>query len=267
MNLGIFERVFCVQAATRGTAFAVERAGKQYLITASHVFENLQDEDEIQILRGGGYWPLPVRVVGRSAQHDVLVLATRSQLCPRYGALATPIRLTTGQDAYFLGFPGEDVLPHRGGDGYPMSMVKRATISAILLSEDGNDFLIDGHATNGFSGGPLIYTIPGFQPKVSQGRILTDYFIAGLVTNSKTFLQPLIRDERPLAVHAEFPIGIAGCCSIYHANRLIDANPTGYRLPDAEEFDRTERGRTEGRAILRERLRRLYGNQFETAFA
>lgn len=269
MNFGVFERVFNVQTySARGTAFAIERGGRQYLVTASHVFEDLAERDELQIAKGGGYWPLPIRIVGRSEQHDILVLTTTKQLCSRFGVLATPIRLTAGQDAHFLGFPGEEILPVANGDGYPMPLVKRATISAIVLTEDGSDFLIDGLAIKGFSGGPLVYQIDGFQPQVGNGGIVKiDYFIAGVVTNSKYFLSPLIKDGKPFkAVQAEFPIGIAGCCSIYHANRLIDDNPIGFDLPDEETFGPPEQGRIHNRAILRARLRDWYGDQFEAAF-
>lgn len=269
MNFGIFERVFSVQSATgRGTLFAIERGQRQYLVTASHIFENLQDEDELQIARGAGYWPLSIRVVGRSERHDVLVLAAPMQMCSRFGSLATPIQLLAGQDAYFLGFPGEDILPAAHGDDYPLAFIKRATISALVLSADGSDFLIDGLATKGFSGGPLVYQIVGFQPQVGSDRVVkVDYFIAGIVTNSKHFLAPLIKDGKPYqTVQAEFPTGIAGCCSIYHANRLIDDNPTGFLLPVNEDFGDVERGRIRNREVLKARLRDWYGTRFDEAF-
>jgi hypothetical protein len=269
MNFGVFERVFNVQTfAARGTAFAIERGGRQYLVTASHIFENLADQDELQIAQSGGYFPLPVQMVGRSTQHDVLVLTATKQLCSRFGVLATPIRLMTGQDAHFLGFPGEEILPVANGDGYPMPLVKRATISAIVLTEDGSDFLIDGIITKGFSGGPLVYKIEDLQPPVGNGGIRKiDYCIAGIVTNSKHFLYPLLKDGKPLTfVQAEFPSGIGGCCSIYHANRLIDNNPIGFVLPDEEAFGPPEQGRIANRAALRARLNARYGDQFEPEF-
>ncbi len=166
-----------------GTAFAINRGGKQYLITARHVVQGITSGQQIHLRKDEQWEPISIKVAGLGVGNtDIAVLATDIQLAPSHVFEVAPGGLGYAQAVYFLGFPfGWD---GEGGDinnGFPLPFVKAGIVSAIVHT-DATLIYIDGHGNKGFSGGPLVFvTGEGQESKLR---------IAGVVA----------KDPRPLQV-------------------------------------------------------------------
>ncbi len=236
-----------------GTAFAIDHASKQYLVTAYHVVEGIESGNVIKIHHEREWKDYPVKVIGKKEEFDVAVLACSDQLAPPLTLIASDKGLTLGQSVSFLGFPFGW---HGGGErinrGFPLPLVKAGVVS-MLSQEDVLYTYLDGHSNSGFSGGPVV-----FFPK---GQSRGDLHVAGVLVGSprtdrpglRSVWQPLVNrkgkpfvspDGEEIAYIIENP-GIVTVIPIRHVVELIDANPTGFPLP-AEQQEGTH-----GRKVLR----------------
>ena len=216
-----------------GTAFAIDRASRQYLVTAHHVVDGITSGDTIAVFHESRWKNVTVDVVGiGAADVDVAVLSCPIQLAPTHPLEASAAGLTYGQTVYFLGFPfGWDGGAENMNRDFPMPFVKAGIVSAII---GGNltRFFIDGHGNKGFSGGPVVF-VPNGQPQA-------ELRVAGIVANYPTPLREPIIDKlghpivdshgEPAAFSQENP-GFVVVMDIRHAIDLIDANPVGFQLP------------------------------------
>jgi S1-C subfamily serine protease len=161
LTSNIYHRVFQLWAERRsGTAFAIDVVGRQYLVTAKHV---LAGAKEIALTFRGK--PQPARINGtwESADADVAVIALAQLIAP-----ALPIKVTSdgyyfSQDGYIVGFPLGIAWQPTGDPnrGFPVAIPKRALISGELGLQDGRRvLLLDAHANEGFSGGPVVINAP-----------------------------------------------------------------------------------------------------------
>ena len=205
------QRTLCIKKDNSiGTAFTVDRDGRQYIVTARHVVEGIASEDVIEIRHEQQWKQAQVELVAvGDDQVDVTIL--------RFGALVTPTHplepsstgLIHGQPVAFLGFPfGWNSGAERINNGYPMPFVKAGIVSAIIFGATTRIY-VDAHGNPGFSGGPLVFSEPG-QP--------TRYKVAGVISDSPR--DPITMD------HAGFVRAI----SIEHVVGLIDGNPVGFPL-------------------------------------
>ena len=218
-----------------GTAFALDHAGNQYLITARHVVAGVASGEEVELFHERQWKPLNVAVVGAgSGEVDIAVLACSMRLAPPFQLAASTAGMVYGQDIYFLGFPfgwnsaGEEI-----NRNFPLPFVKSGIGSAVPFGDPGLLYL-DAHGNPGFSGGPVVFREPG-KPK-------SDYKVAGVVVNGPTPVRKPIIDERgsPLVLEdgegaylAENQ-GFVVAVDIRHALEIIDANPIGFSLPPEE---------------------------------
>ena len=216
-----------------GTAFAIDRASRQYLVTAHHVVDGITSGDTIAVFHESRWKNVTVDVVGiGAADVDVAVLSCPIQLAPTHPLEASAAGLTYGQTVYFLGFPfGWDSGAENMNRDFPIPFVKAGIVSAII---GGNltRFFIDGHGNKGFSGGPVVF-VPNGQPQA-------ELRVAGIVANYPTPLREPIIDKlghpivdshgEPAAFFQENP-GFVVVMDIRHAIDLIDANPVGFQLP------------------------------------
>ena len=219
-----------------GTAFAIDRHGRQYLVTAKHVVEGINSGDEIQISKNKQWNRLRADVVGMGdGDVDVAVLACPDQLTSS-PPMDTSSKLTFGQPVYFLGFPfGWDSRAEAINNGYPVPFVKTGIVSAL---PGGNKFYIDGHNNKGFSGGPVVFVPKGYQP--------SEFHIGGIVSSYPTpQVEPIVNKhgenivdhhQEPVAYYAENP-GLVAAFSIQNAIALIDTNPIVYDLPRSSVDD------------------------------
>ena len=216
-----------------GTAFAIDRASRQYLVTARHVADGIDSGDTIAVFHENRWKNVTVDVVGiGKGDVDVAVLSCPTQLAPTYPLEASAVGLAYAQTVYFLGFPfGWDSGGENINREFPMPFVKAGIVSALIFGNPTRIF-IDGHANKGFSGGPVLF--------VPNGLPQTELRVAGVVANYPTPLREPIVDKRgnpivddhnePAAFFQENP-GFVVAMGIRHAIDLIDRNPTGFQLP------------------------------------
>ena len=234
ITTNVIQRTFHIRCGKRsGTAFAIDRGGKQYLATALHVVEGINSGDEIAIFRDKQWKKSLVDVVGLGQNDvDVAVLSCPIRLAPPHPMEAHSAGLIYGQSIYFLGFPfGWDGGAEYINRDFPVPFVKAGIVSAVVPGNPTRIY-IDGHGNKGFSGGPVLFA-PNGQP---QNQLQ----VAGIVANYPTPLKapivdksgtPIMNDHNePVAFFQENP-GFVVAMDIRHATDLIDANPVGFQLP------------------------------------
>ncbi len=214
----VLHRVFRIQfGENEGTAFTIDVDGREYLVTARHVVQGIEDAGMLGMFSNRAWSDIPASLVGHGlGELDVSVLTLPEPLTPSHlPCEATFGGMIWGQDAYFLGFPfglfGQWTL----GGGYPMPLIRRATISAIdLVVEDSRlaTFLLDGMGDTGFSGGPLVF----------QDSETRKFKIAGVVVGKEQFVEA----DRHGVTHVQ-EAGLMRAYGINHAVELARANPIG----------------------------------------
>ncbi|MDE0177066.1 MAG: S1C family serine protease [Gammaproteobacteria bacterium] len=156
------QRTFRIKKTLLGTAFTIDRNDQQYIVTARHVVEGIQDGDEIEVWHERKWKPLLVEVVGVGEDDaiDIAVLRSDIHLTPTHPLEPTQGGLLIGQSVAFLGFPfGMEMDEARHlNNGYPAPFVKAGIVSAIQGSPKFHSIWIDAHGNRGFSGGPLLFT-------------------------------------------------------------------------------------------------------------
>ena len=218
------QRTFNIRRTMRGTAFTVDHAGRQYLVTARHVVEGIGPRETIDIWSQDQWRALDVSIVGiGQGEMDVAVLTANSQISPQF-SLEPDSRIVYGQEAYFLGFPYGR---HSGGAeinrGLPIPFVKSGIISAITFG-DVNRIYIDAHGNEGFSGGPVVY-----HPQ-RERTDPNELCVAGVVTESLVENRALHDADGNHVVNVSANAGFVVAIGIEHVIRLIETNPVGFEL-------------------------------------
>lgn len=237
ITANVIHRTFHIRSGnSSGTAFAIDRNGKQYLVTAHHVVEGIASSDNIEIYHEKRWKSVTVNVVGIGTDEiDVAVLSCSIQLVLPLPLTASTDGLSYGQLVYFLGFPfGWVGGLERINLNFPMPFVKAGIFSG---ADEANSLIyIDGYGNPGFSGGPVV-----FRP---EGRSSDDFQVAGIVSHyPRPSLEPIVNEKgctivdqhnKPIAYFQENP-GFVVASEIKHATSLIDANPIGFELPNDYE--------------------------------
>lgn len=216
----VIHRVFRIKyGKATGTAFTVDVDGKQYLVTAKHIVDDVSGNATLGILSNTEWIPLTTQLVGHAdGEIDITVLAANRRLTPANLPMeASSDGLTYGQDVFFLGFPygiqGKVIF---GDDGYPLPLVKKALVSSL----DRSVFLLDGHNNPGFSGGPVVFASPGtYQNKV-----------AAVISGYLPWEEPVFASGQKTPLVYQANTGIIVSYSIHHAVGLIRSNPIGLDL-------------------------------------
>ncbi len=130
---------------------------------------------------------------------------------------ATSEGLIYGQEVYFLGFPYGIVGKHIfAPSGYPLPLVKRATVSLF----DGTMYLLDGHNNPGFSGGPVVWKAPG-----------TERFkVAAVISGYRYVDEPVYDVAGTAPFKYRYNTGIIVSHGVEAALDLIAARPIGYPI-------------------------------------
>jgi len=159
--MGVFNRVLFVRYNNHfGSAFTIEIEDQQYIITARHIANNINEKDKISIYYNSKWQEINVTsLLFDDPNFDVLVLLPNTQVTPKTNVKFSMGGLILSQDVYFLGFPHG--LAGDIGDldyDYPLPFIKKGICSLIDFSE--KDFVkiwIDGLSNPGFSGGPIVF--------------------------------------------------------------------------------------------------------------
>lgn len=173
ISANMYQRIFQLWAGKgSGTVFAFEHGGRQYLATAKHV---IAGETDLRLTYEGRAKTFAIRSVWHSPSADVAVISPERQLAPTLPVMMSRDAMWFSQDAYFLGFPLGMVWQPKGDPnrGFPMALVKRALISGEFeVSEEHQLLLLDGHANEGFSGGPVVVNAPNPQDMQVVGIVI-----------------------------------------------------------------------------------------------
>ena len=232
ITTNVINRVFCIKYGdSTGTAFTIDREGRQYLVTARHVVKGITSGSSIAIshkyeqngIRSQAL-NMSVDVVGIGAgEIDVAVMACPLQLSPEYLLEPSTAGLTFGQKVYFLGFPfGWGGGSEEANRNFPFPFVKAGIVSAVR----DNVLYLDAHNNPGFSGGPVV-----FEPALTRPRNYREYRVAGIVSNYPAPFRPIFDKEgQRIGYFPENP-GLMVAYDIKCATDLIDKNPVGFELP------------------------------------
>lgn len=160
----ILQRTFNVMALypdgkdSIGTAFTIEADGRQYLISAKHIFSAEPVAPALKIFMNGTWVEYPYkRIEVQPASVDIAVLALEKQISPLHSITLRTTGMFLSEEVFFLGFPlGLQIDGLQLNNGYPLPLVKHGIISYFSPGAKGEPNLIDAMNVVGFSGGPVV---------------------------------------------------------------------------------------------------------------
>jgi hypothetical protein len=222
----VIQQVFLLRTKlASGTGFTVKVDGKQYLITARHVLEELGSsaipaQPIVEINRGGTWHSFTATLVFSSnAPWDIAVLALPVGIGLSFPEVDLGTKgLIYGQETYFLGFP----FGWRGEFGavnndYPVPYVKRAIVS-MLSGQSSPMVVLDGVNNPGFSGGPVAF-------KNQAGK----WQIAAVVSGFNTTREPVFKgkSDESAGLTVDQNTGLIDASPLEIVLKPIRANPLG----------------------------------------
>ena len=222
----VIQRVFHIKVPSgTGTAFTIEHEGKQYLVTAAHLAEQLVPPYSVHIFHDKVWKKIDLNLTGICHSADTAVFAASFALSPALYLPATTDGAIYGQDVYFLGFPFQ-ISPEAGKINYdfPMPLVKKACLSGFLDGDSNSRLmLLDGHNNPGFSGGPVVFSEQG-KPVSSSFRVM------GIISGYRFSEEPIYSANIQIPANVRANTGIVLAYDISHAIDEIKKNPNGYSI-------------------------------------
>ena len=164
--------------------------------------------------------PVEVELVGHGeGPVDLSILAPQSLFGAAHSLAVTTAHLQLAEEVYFLGFPyGLWFDVGELNAGFPMPLVKRATVSAIYL--ESGWMLLDGHNNPGFSGGPVV--------RRWNGR---EHVVVGVVSGYRSETSRVVDGSgNPGPYSYVMNTGIVVVYDSRKLNELIAANPVGIEV-------------------------------------
>lgn len=224
ITTNVIHRVFKLMSNNQtGTMFTVEVDNKQYLITAKHLVEDINNQTQAKIYLDNGWKDINLTLLEHCPNDiDISVLITDKQLTPSgLPCEPTSVGIILGQDVYFLGFP-YDITPKGGtfNNGYPCPFIKKAILSSIFKENDKEIVFLDGHNNPGFSGGPIVYKVHN----------QTSFQICGVISGYRAQNQPTYISGSPTNIYFQENTGIILGYGINQAIKVIQNNPIGFPL-------------------------------------
>jgi S1-C subfamily serine protease len=218
------QRTFRMQFGhNMATCFTIDIDGKQYIVTARHALPGIGKSVSIQLQQDRQWKDLNCNLVGIAPEEvDIVVLAPPRAISPSHPLEPTIKDMCLSQDAYFLGFP-YGLQADVGGlnADFPLPLVKKACVSMFVLAPGKTKYLLlDGHNNPGFSGGPVIFSPPGF------GQFL-NVRVAGVVSGYNFVWEKVFNQGKETDSEIKYNTGIVIAYSIEYAVELIRANPIG----------------------------------------
>ena len=227
-NANILSRVFWLsyQGRPRGTAFAIDVDGRQYVVTAGHVARDCKYRPEILFRQNEKLVPFgnQLRFIGENADSDVAVFAAGQILVPKdLDVSLGDADLYYGSIGYALGFPSALTSQEIGflPEGRPLPV---PALAVAYFNFEGETTCVAGYVTNGFSGGPIIF------PKLGASR--TEWTIVGICIAFPTVPRPIDMKGAPLEFEVREPTGLIRMAKISVAIEIIDGNSSGYPLEE-----------------------------------
>ncbi|MFA7327310.1 MAG: serine protease [Candidatus Kapaibacterium sp.] len=219
ITTNVIQRVFHLRyGGGTGTCFAIDVQNKQYLVTAKHVIDGFQNGNLIELYYNGNWETLSANIVGHHDYADVSVI-TVNQILARLPLVPDAGGITYGQDTYFLGFPYmiQDERGSKINRNFPMPLVKKATLSAIISDQVGSYLLLDGYNNPGFSGGPVVFKM----------QHTNEFKVAAIISGYKYVDEPTYQQNQQTPIIYRANTGIIIANNIDYALELIKINPIG----------------------------------------
>jgi hypothetical protein len=188
VTVNVIQRVFLIKGPTdAGTAFTIDVEGRQYLVTAKHVVKGLGTDGTIQVVRNGEWSPLVVKVFRCDEPVDIAVLVPPAQLSVSLALEPSSDGMLFGGEMYFLGFPYAQATSVNLAGGYPLPLIKKATLSGMdsLGPGKGSVIVLDGYNNPGFSGSPGVF-------RDERSHALK---VAGVVVSFRSEAGPVLKTE------------------------------------------------------------------------
>lgn len=223
VSANVLQRVFRLKyGQSCGTCFSVDIDNREYIVTAKHVIEGFSGSGIVEIFHDNKWVPIAAQLVGAGAgEVDVAVLSLAQQLAPNWH-LPLPADdkdIFFGQDVYFLGFPYHlftDI--GQNNRNFPIPFIKKAIVSSISKGQHTAQlYYLDGHNNPGFSGGPIVFTIPGSR----------DFRVAAVVSGYRFEQESIYAGEQQTPLSYRYNTGLILGYGVFHAVELIQANPIG----------------------------------------
>ena len=213
----VIHRTFQIRFKTsQATCFTLDVRDRQCLITALHVVKNIEENDVVQIRHQGQWKNLDTRRAWTSEEQDIAVLVPGTQLSPLLPLVPGSKGLVFGQDVYFCGYPyglREEANSQINRD-FPFPFVRKGIISSL---GDGSKLFVDAIGNKGFSGGPVLFQLPGSN----------DFRVAGVITNSLSVEEPILKDGQDTGLRYVYNIGIVVAHYLDGAVKYLLEKPTG----------------------------------------
>ena len=231
MNISsnILQRTFQIKCGENvGTCFTIDVQGKQYIITAWHLVNSIENEfHKVEIMQEDSWKLFDVRLIGHggSKKNDISVLAPATRQLSPIHKLKLDYQCFLTEDAYFLGFPhGCKTEMGSSNNNFPIPWVKRGIISGFDF-EPGHIIYLDGHNNKGFSGGPVVC--------IDKKDMAIIGVVSGYLSTSEDVYEdnPEGKGEpKKIGLKYQHNIGIVVVRDIKLALDMINQNPNGFTL-------------------------------------
>jgi hypothetical protein len=187
----------------QGTGFTLDVDGRQYLVTARHLVNNMGSEGNIEIAKFDqpGHTideTYSMKIFRAEGAVDIAVLIPTVRLT--IGESMSPCGFQMGQNAYFVGFPlGQYSDPQNNGLSMfprPMGLIKQGLLSGVKSEDGGTVLILDGMNIGGFSGSPVAFWMAsnGNQPE----RNCVIGVVSGFTANFGPVLVPRLIKEQDI---------------------------------------------------------------------
>lgn len=220
LTANVLQRTFQVKfGENRGTCFTIDVDGRQYIVTAKHVVDSIQQEDSIDIYHEGIWKTLKTEIAWLSqSEQDVAILSPEVQVSPTYHLEPTSAGIVLGQDVYFCGYPyGLNIeVPSEMNQGFPLPLVKKGVLAGIFSGY----VLIDAMNNPGFSGGPVVFAAPRSN----------DFKVAGVISGYRIEYDPVLLNGEDVGLRYGYNTGLVLAYFFGSGIECITQNPTGVKV-------------------------------------
>ena len=206
----------------QGTGFTIDVAGRQYLVTARHIVDDIQVKDSIRVFQDNTWQTLGIEVAWLpDTGEDIVILSPEVQLSPPHPLDPSIAGLTLSQDVYFCGYPYglKMEVPYGMNRGFPIPLVKKGIVSS--LDPEHRSILIDGINNPGFSGGPVV-----FHPSQNSNALN----VAGVVSGYRVSYDPVLINGEDIGLKYGSNTGLMLAYDLKNGIDHIANNPSGVKI-------------------------------------
>lgn len=202
-----------------GTCFSYEKNGKQFLITAKHIFEKYKYPNKITIsfFIKSNMVEYSTNIYYHTNKNvDIAIMKIEKENLTKTfnGPMYSTKGLIWGQDVYFLGYPYEFNNMIRPIEENSIPFIKKACMSGMVEENGINYILLDGINNEGFSGGPVCFS--NNENKFSIAGVIKSFYV------EKGFFK---QDNKTISneIYVSMNSGIIYATDIKYAIEIIDS--------------------------------------------